>query len=167
MDSHYDFASGRRLEFYSISYCHQPGSFFTYDTKTKTLFSGDLFGSFDTRWSLILDLKEACWECLNTKECGVNQTRCSVIGIVNFHKRIMTSNRALENALNTVEKLDIDRIAPQHGSVISGEDDVKAIIRHLRTIGNVVSIVFYRGNKYEQSVFKASGYSVRWLPIRR
>lgn len=49
----------------------------------------------------------------------------------------MTSNRALKNALNTIEKLDVDRIAPQHGRVIASKEDVIAIIRHLRDIKNV------------------------------
>jgi flavorubredoxin len=49
----------------------------------------------------------------------------------------MTSNRALANTLNTIEKLDIDRIAPQHGSIISTKENITAIIRHLRAIKNV------------------------------
>jgi len=40
-------------------------------------------------------------------------------------------------ALDTVERLNIDRIAPQHGSVISTKDDIKTVIRHLRAIENV------------------------------
>lgn len=38
LGGHFDFATGRRLEFYATPFCHQPGSFVTYDTKTKTLF---------------------------------------------------------------------------------------------------------------------------------
>ncbi len=137
LGNHYEFSTGRRLEFYATPYCHHPGSFVTYDTQTKTLFSSDLFGSFDTQWTLMLELDEACRECLNLKKCSSNSTECSVNGIVKFHKSIMTSNRALSNTLNTIEKLDVDRIAPQHGRVISTKEDVKTIIRHLRSIENV------------------------------
>ncbi len=137
LDNHFDFATGRRLEFYATPYCHQPGSFVTYDTKTKTLFSSDLFGSFDTQWTLMLELDEACRECQDPKECSLDLTKCPVNGIVMFHQKVMTSNRALANTLNTIEKLDIDRIAPQHGGVISTKEDAKAIIRHLRAIKNV------------------------------
>jgi flavorubredoxin len=137
LDSHFDFDTGRRLEFYSTPYCHHPGSFVTYDTKTKTLFSSDLFGSFDSRWTLMLKLDEDCKLCHDLNKCCLNATDCSIDGIVKFHQRIMTSNRALANTLNIIEKLDVDRIAPQHGSVISTKDDVKVIIRHLREIENV------------------------------
>jgi flavorubredoxin len=57
--------------------------------------------------------------------------------MIDFHQKIMTSNRAFMAALDTVERLNIDRIAPQHGSVISTKDDIKTVIRHLRAIENV------------------------------
>lgn len=137
LNNHYDFATGRRLEFYGTPYCHLPGSFVTYDTQTKTLFSSDLFGSFDDRWTLMLELGEDCDECRDRKKCLENTTNCPIKGIVKFHQIIMTSNNALTNALDTIEKLDIERIATQHGSIISTKEDVKTIIGHLRSIENI------------------------------
>lgn len=137
LNSHFDFATGRRLEFYATPFCHLPGSFITYDTKTKTLFSSDLFGSYDSRWTLMLELDAACTKCQNTNVCYHNLAKCPVNGIIRFHKRIMTSNLALSNSLDTIEKLDINRIAPQHGSIITTNEDVKTIIRHLRRVKNV------------------------------
>jgi flavorubredoxin len=137
LNCHYDFATGRRLEFYATPYCHQPGSFVTYDTKTKTLFSSDLFGSFDNRWTLKLELDEACRKCRSYKEDCFHSAKCPVSGIIRFHKNIMPSNRALANTLNTIEKIDIDIIAPQHGSIIFEKEDIKAVFRHLRAIENV------------------------------
>ena len=137
LDNHYDFATGRRLEFYATPYCHQPGSFVTYDRKTKTLFSSDLFGSFDNKWTLMLELDQACRECQDLNKCSVNIDLCPIEGIVKFHRKLMPSNRALEHTLNIIEKLDIDRIAPQHGSIIEAKEDIKALIRHLREIDNV------------------------------
>lgn len=137
LGNHFDFATGRRLEFYPIPYCHLPGSFVTYDTKTKTLFTSDLFGSFDIQWKLIMELDEACRDCLSLENCTLNLRECPIRLITTFHQKIMTSNLALKNALNTIEKLDIERIAPQHGSVISNRGDVQAVIRHLKSVKNI------------------------------
>ncbi|NLN56315.1 MAG: MBL fold metallo-hydrolase [Clostridiales bacterium] len=147
LDNRFEFKTGRRLEFYPIPYCHHPGSFVTYDVKTKTLFTSDLFGSFDTRWKLTLDLDESCRECNDLDKCPLSSNKCPLSGIVKFHQRIMTSNRALENTLNIVEKLDIDRIAPQHGSIIASKEDVNAIIRLLRKVKNV-GIDYFLSEEY-------------------
>lgn len=134
LDDKYIFATGRQLEFYATPYCHQPGSFVTYDKKTRTLFSSDLFGSFDIKWSLFLELDECCYTCQDLKQCS---KKCPVEEIMKFHQVIMTSNRALDNSLNTIEKLDIETIAPQHGSIIITKKDIEVIIRHLRALKNV------------------------------
>ncbi len=137
LDNHYDFATGRRLDFYATPYAHQPGSFVTYDRKTKTLFSSDIFGSFDNQWTLMLELDKACRECRDLKNCKSSLQVCPLEGVVNFHKKIMPSNRALEYTLDIIEKLEINKIAPQHGSIISSKEDIDGIIRHLRQIKNV------------------------------
>ncbi|NLX93957.1 MAG: MBL fold metallo-hydrolase [Clostridiales bacterium] len=137
MDYHFDFSTGRRLEFYPTPYCHESGSFITYDTQTKTLFTSDLFGSYDEHWALFMDLKDFCRECTDISLCTHREINCPVEGIVKFHQKIMTSNRALANSLVVIEKLDIERIAPQHGSIITKKDEVKAIIHHLRAVKNI------------------------------
>jgi flavorubredoxin len=137
LGGHFDFATGRRLEFYATPFCHQPGSFVTYDKKTKTLFTSDLFASFDNQWTLFLELDEACRKCQDLNICHRNLSNCPLRGHVEFHQKIMTSNRAMEYTLKTIEKLDIDIIAPQHGSVITAKEDIKAIIRLLATIEDV------------------------------
>lgn len=137
LDNHFDFATGRRLEFYATPYCHEPGSFVTYDTQTKTLFSSDLFGSFDRQWKLFLQLTEACRNCKDINVCKKNSEVCPIKGIKQFHQAVMTSNLAAENALQAIEKLDIERIAPQHGSIIDCKEDAKAVIRHLHMTKNV------------------------------
>lgn len=137
LDNHYDFASGRRLEFYATPYSHQPGSFITYDRQTKTLFTSDLFGSYDNHWTLFLELDDTCRECQDISLCTCKETPCPIKGIVQFHEKIMPSNRALSHALDIIEKLDIERIAPQHGGIISSQNDIRALIQHLRAIKNV------------------------------
>ena len=137
LGGHFEFATGRRLEFYAIPYCHQPGSFVTYDTKTKTLFSSDLFGSFDTKWTLLLELDQACQGCQDLNMCHSHLDRCPIRGMVQFHQRIMPSDRALKNALKVLEGLDIERVAPQHGCVIVNKEDIKTIIRNLHSLEHV------------------------------
>jgi flavorubredoxin len=56
----FTFSSCRELHFIKTPYAHSAGSFMTYDEKTKTLFSSDLFGSYDTHWELYLDLPDEC-----------------------------------------------------------------------------------------------------------
>lgn len=137
MGNKFEFATGRRLEFYPTPYCHNPGSFVTYDTKTKTLFSSDLFGSFDDQWTLMLELDKACKTCEDYENCAIQIPICPVHGIRKFHQSIMTSNRALTNALDIIESLDINMIAPQHGSIIDNIEDIKTVTHHLRTLKNV------------------------------
>ena len=106
--------SGRELEFIHAPYLHSPGAIVTYDKKTKSLFSGDLFGGISEEWSLFAesDLLE------NMK---------------NFHQLYMPSNQVLKKFLGKLEKYDIERILPQHGSVIEG-DDVQKSIDFLKTL---------------------------------
>ena len=49
----------------------------------------------------------------------------------------MPSKAALDHALNVIETLDYERIAPQHGSVIRSKKDAQVVIRHLREIEHV------------------------------
>ena len=72
-----------------------------------------------------------------SEECPGRLGTCPLKGIVEFHRTIMTSDRALTLALDTIETLDIERVAPQHGSVVTTKDDAAAIIRHLRAIEHV------------------------------
>lgn len=100
--------SGRELEFIYAPYLHSPGAIVTYDKRTKTLFSGDIFGGVSKEWSLFEDdyLLE------NMKS---------------FHQLYMPSNQILKNFLSKLDTYEIERILPQHGSVIEGESVKKAI----------------------------------------
>ena len=137
LNSEFVFQTGRRLTFHATPFCHSPGSFITYDEKTKTLFSSDLFGSSDAFWSLYLELTDRCETCKRLKICPETGKKCPLYGIEQFHQRVMTSNLALHRALDTIESLEIDRIAPQHGSIICSPEDAQRVIRHLRRIEQV------------------------------
>ena len=91
--------NGYRLDFRTTPYCHSPGAFVSYEPKTKTLFSGDIFGGLEESWEFYAD--ETYF--LKAKQ---------------FHQEYMPSKDIFNYALNKIEKLDINLIAPQHGSII-------------------------------------------------
>jgi len=130
----YEFSSGRRLEFVLTPYCHAPGSFVTYDTKTKVLFSSDIFGSYDSYWELFTQINEECLHCLSTTDCSVTGRKCHMVGVLDFHRHIMPSVKALHYALGLIEKMDISLIAPQHGSVFYTADSKRAVIERLKSL---------------------------------
>lgn len=106
--------SGRELEFIYAPFLHSPGAIVTYDKKTKTLFSGDLFGGVSKEWSLFED--DNLLQNMKT-----------------FHQLYMPSSKILTSFLNKLDSYEIERILPQHGSVIEGES-VKKAIEFLKSI---------------------------------
>jgi len=133
----YQFESGRTLQFIRTPYSHSPGTFMTYDTKTKVLFSSDLFGSYDHHWSLFTQITGACKNCEALDICPLTGQPCQMKGILNFHKRIMTSRKALLYALDRVDELDTDQIAPQHSGILNTPESQAAVIRQLRQLQDV------------------------------
>ncbi len=90
------------LEFYTTPYCHSPGAFVSYEPKTKTLFSGDIFGGIEESWEFY------------AKDDYFYKAR-------QFHAEYMPSKDIFNYALAKIEKLDLNLIAPQHGSIIEKE----------------------------------------------
>ncbi len=131
------FRTGRRLKFINTPYAHSPGSFMTYDEKTKTLFSSDIFGAYTKHWELYLQLTDHCAKCKTYQNCPVDEKECFMPGIMSFHKTIMTSTRALQYALNKVKEYDIERIAPQHGCVIEGKVNVQVVLDKLLDMSDI------------------------------
>ncbi len=87
------------LEFLTTPYCHSPGAFVTYEPLTKTLFSGDIFGGIEKSWEFYAgnDYFEKAKQ---------------------FHAEYMPSRDIFNYALSKIESLDMNLIAPQHGSII-------------------------------------------------
>ncbi len=105
---------GRVLEFIATPFLHSPGAIATYDTKTRTLFSGDLFGAISADWSLFAE-----GDYLSP--------------MTPFHQAYMPSNAVLRSCIERLERLRIDRICPQHGSVLEG-DAVTRAYEHLKSL---------------------------------
>ncbi|MCI5221682.1 MAG: hypothetical protein D3924_03115 [Candidatus Electrothrix sp. AR4] len=95
---------GNRLIFVPSPFCHFRGAMMYYDTTSRILFSGDLFGGLS--YSHDLYATEDSWE-----------------GIKTFHQLYMPSRDALKLAVSRIRNLDPppEMIAPQHGSIIQGE----------------------------------------------
>lgn len=107
-DYTYTLKSGRVLEFIHTPYCHAPGAIVSYDKKSKTLFSGDIFGGISDEWGLFSD--KNLFENMKV-----------------FHQLYMPSHQILKHAMNKLDGYEIEQILPQHGSVIEGENVKKAI----------------------------------------
>ena len=90
---------GRTLEFIHTPYLHAPGAIATYFNTDKILFSSDIFGGMTNKWSLYAGNEYF-------KE------------IKTFHEDYMPSKEILLFAMSQFEQYDIDKIAPQHGSII-------------------------------------------------
>ena len=106
--------SGRILEFIFTPFLHSPGAIMTYDAQSKSLFSSDIFGAISTNWDLFAadDYQEY---------------------MTPFHQRYMPNNSILKNCMENLTQWDIQRILPQHGSVLEGDTIPKAIehLKHL------------------------------------
>lgn len=96
-----ELSSGRKFIFITTPYVHFAGSMVTYDTKTKTLFSSDIFAAFSFNWTLYADENEYYIEAFKA-----------------FTEPYIGCKEPLLSALEKASKVPIERICPQHGSVI-------------------------------------------------
>lgn len=135
----YTFTSGRTLKFIKTPYAHSTGSFVTFDEKTNILFSSDLFGTIGEKyWSLIFKIPDKCKTCRIYSTCESESNKpCRLYSMMNFHKRIMPSSKSLKYAMQQIENLPIEMIAPQHGSIVKNKNDVEFLIKLLKNMENV------------------------------
>ncbi len=92
----------RRLTFAHTPYLHSPGAIVTYDRRTSTVFTSDLFSAIDPDWQL-------------------HAQREGFSGIDAFHTGYTPSMELLQHRAAQLRSLGpIERIAPQQGSVIEG-----------------------------------------------
>jgi len=100
--------NGLTLNFVTTPYCHSPGAFVSYEPKNKILFSSDIFGGLEESWEFFAD--DTYFEKAKL-----------------FHESYMPSRNIFNYTLNKIEKLDIEMILPQHGSIIKREYIAKLI----------------------------------------
>ena len=96
------FGDGRELTFAHTPYLHSPGAIVTYDARTRTVFTSDIFASM-------------------RKDAGREATDADIEGIASFHVDYMAASDVLQHGLRQIQGLGpIDRLAPQHGPMIRG-----------------------------------------------
>lgn len=127
----------RILKFIKTPYTHSAGSFVTFDEHTGTLFTSDLFGSFSKCWQLFQELSDECFTCKNYDHCPNNLPYCPIPDLLSFHRQVMPCNKALEYSMGLLEKLPVNIIAPQHGSVYSKKRDITHLISLLKDLKEV------------------------------
>jgi flavorubredoxin len=115
MDYRLSLASGRILDFIFTPFLHSPGAIATFDRKTRSLFTSDIFGAISTEnWSLFAR--------------GDFLTPMTV-----WHQTYMSSGRALADCMARFAALEPMRILPQHGSVLEGEQ-IQQAMDYLRSL---------------------------------
>ena len=114
------FGSGRTLHFYLTPYLHFPGAIVTYDPLSKILFSSDLFGAFTRNWSFFAD------------EMNTDGFDHYIEAMKTFHENYMPGNDILRPVMEKLLTVDINMIAPQHGSII--RRDIPKYIKVLRDL---------------------------------
>ena len=133
----YTFSSGRTLHFTRTPYSHSGGSIVTFDPKSGILFTSDLFGSLGLEWELFLNLKPECMDCVHLEQCPQKRNNCPINDILNFHKTVMPSGKALRYSLEQLIDIPFTTIAPQHGSIINDKETIGYVFRLLSTLEGV------------------------------
>ncbi len=131
------FATGRELRFIPTPYAHSEGSFATFDSKTKVLFTSDLFGSYGSKWDLYLKLDPQCAHCTDYGRCPGGKSYCPLPDLLRFHQRVIPSERILRYALQQLAEIPFAIIAPQHGSIIQGADTIATVWNKLAALEGV------------------------------
>ena len=106
--------SNFNIEFLTTPYSHAPGAFATYLKDKKILFSSDIFGAVEDNWHFFAN--ENYFEEIKT-----------------FHEEYMPSQDILNYSLDKIQALELELIAPQHGSLIPKEY-INLVINELKEL---------------------------------
>jgi flavorubredoxin len=102
-----DLGQDIQLSFYPVPNVHWPETMLTYEGKTKTLFSCDLFGAFGKMDDIIFD-----------DQMQEEQVTFFEKESVRYYSNVMTTFSTMaERAIKKAKSLDIKMIAPGHGPV--------------------------------------------------
>lgn len=100
------FKSGHKVKLIPAHYVHSSGNYNLYDPEAKILFSADIGAALLPEENTSIFVEDFAEHTQYMK---------------GFHERWMPSNRAKNDWVSRVRKLDIDFMCPQHGSVFRGE----------------------------------------------
>lgn len=111
--------SGDFLEIIPAHFLHSIANFNVYDSRSKTLFTGDIGAAIFSkgqRYTYVEDFDNH----LKLME--------------GFHKRYLASNTVIKKYLDRISRLDIQIIAPQHGAIIYKKEHIE---RFFNWLGNL------------------------------
>jgi flavorubredoxin len=102
-----DLGHGQILNFYSVPNVHWPETMFTYESKSQTLFSCDMYGAFGAMNDHVFD------DQMTESEKALYEDE----GIRYFSNVMTTFSTMVERAIKKTESLNVQTICPGHGPV--------------------------------------------------
>jgi flavorubredoxin len=99
-----------RLLIIPAHFLHSPGNFQVYDPVSKILYTGDLGASLGAEYVEVPDFD------------------AHLKFMEGFHRRYMSSRRALRIWVRTVKQLDVEMLVPQHGPYFRGKAMVQRFV---------------------------------------
>ena len=104
-------------------FLHSPGNFHVYDPVSKILYSGDLGASLGMNYTVVPDFN------------------AHLQYMEGFHRRYISSNKALKAWAAMVKQLEIDIILPQHGAAFANKEHVTQFIAWLEGLACGVDLL--------------------------
>jgi flavorubredoxin len=108
--------AGCNLMILPAHFIHAAGNFQVYDPIAKILYTGDLGAS------------------LGQTYVRVNNFDDHIQYMLSFHQRYIPTNKALRLWADMIEDLEIETIAPQHGAMIEGRENVARFLAWIRDL---------------------------------
>ena len=112
---------GAELHLLPAHFLHPVGNFHVYDPISKILFSGDVGAS-------LVDA-ETAGKPIDDFDYHLHNN-----GMLGFHKRYMSGNKACRYWVNMVRQLDVEWIVPQHGASFKGKEMVNRFLDWLEDL---------------------------------
>lgn len=114
---------GVDLKVIPAHFLHSPGNFHLYDPVSKIMYTGDLGASLGGDTDFVEDFD------------------AHVLLMEGFHKRYIASSQPLKMWAKTARQLDIEIIAPQHGAMIAGKENVERFISWIASLSCGVELM--------------------------
>ena len=76
-------------------------------------------------------------DCVDLAKCPEGKPSCPINDILNFHKKLMTSKKALRYSLEKILEIPFRMIAPQHGSIIKDKKIMRYVFELLVSLEDV------------------------------
>lgn len=163
-----DLGKGKILSFHPVPNVHWPDTMYTYELSTKTLFSCDMYGAFGKMGEHHFD------DEMTNDEIDFFEME----GIRYFSNVMATFTTAVKKAIQKIEEMDINLIAPGHGPLYRKApekiiDDYKRFCQYAAGSGkNEISILWgsmygmtEKAVNFAESVLKREGIKVNKLKM--